>query len=148
MIAPLAALVGLWEVGWWYKRCLDRNDLYRRARAHADEIRKPLLVVGAPDRGPTPSPCGDIVLDIGPSSAPVAVQADVTRRIPLPDDSVVAYVCCVLEYVENLESALQELRRVARDRVYIVRVQPWTLTGTLYPGARRSLAHATGNRRA
>lgn len=139
MIAALAGLMGLWEAAWWYKRCVDRNDVYRRARRHADLVGKPLLVIGAPDRGPTPSPCGDIVLDLGPSRAPVAVQSDVSRRIPLPDDSVVAYVCCVLEYVDDLQSALQELRRVAQDRVYIVRVQPWTLTGLLYPGTRRSL---------
>lgn len=138
-MAPLALLLAAWEAAWWQKRCVDRSDTYRRALACSRQTGKPLLVVGAPDRGATSSPSGDIVLDIGPSRAPVTIQADVCRRIPLPDDSVVAYVSCVLEYVEDLPTALRELRRVARDRIFIVRVQPWTLAAYLYPGARRTI---------
>lgn len=139
MILPLLACLTAWETAWWHKRVVDRKDAYKRALGHARAIGKPLLVVGAPDRGPTPSPSGDIVCDIGPSKAPVALQADITKRIPLPDDSVVAYVCCVLEYVSDLDAAMSELGRVAGDRIYIVRVQPWTLTGLVYPGRRRML---------
>ena len=139
MIGSLLALAAAWEAFWWQARCVDRSDAYRRALACSRRTGKPLLVVGAPDRGATRSPEGDIVLDIGPSCAPVAIRADVCRRIPLPDDSVVAFVSCVLEYVEDLPSAVRELRRVAGDRLFVARVQPWTLASRLYPGARRTI---------
>ena len=143
---PLLPVIATWEAAWWFKRLIDRRDTYARARAHARAVDKPLLVVGAPDRGPTRSPTGDIVLDIGPSSEPVSVIADVCRRIPLPNDSVVAYVSCVLEYVSDLGAAMRELERVAPGRVYVVRVQPWTFTGMLYPGRRRTLDPNLGRR--
>ena len=146
MIGPIAVGLAAWEGAWWYKRLIDRRDTYERARTHAHAVGKPLLVVGAPDRGPTRSPTGDIVLDIGPSSEPVSVVADVCRRIPLPNDSVVAYVSCVLEYVSDLGAAMRELERVAPGRVYVVRVQPWTLTGMFYPGRRRTLDPNLGRR--
>ena len=139
MLPALAACLAAWESAWWLKRVVDRKDTYARALGHARRIGKPLLVVGAPDAGPTRSPTGDIVLDLLPSRAPVSIQADITKRIPLPDDSVVVFVCCVLEYVSDLDAAMKELRRVAKDRIYIVRVQPWTLTALLYPGGRRTL---------
>lgn len=137
----LPAAVGAWETGWWTRRVRDRRDLYRRAKAHARAIGKPLLIVGAPDLGPTKGPVAadDLVLDIAPSAAPNAIRADVTRRIPLPNDSVVVFVSCVLEYVTDLDAAMRELRRVGRNRIYVCRVQPWTLTGWLYPGRKRVL---------
>ena len=140
-MTPLALLLGIaaWEAAWWQKRCVDRSDVYRRAVACSRATNKPLLVVGAPDQGFTRSPSGDIVVDVAPSRAPVAIQADVCRRIPLPNDSVVAYVSCTLECVEDLPAALRELSRVAGNRLFIVRVQPWTLTALLHPDIRRTI---------
>lgn len=48
------------------------------------------------------------------------------------------FVSCVLEYVKDLDGALREIVRMAGnpDNVFIVTVQPWTLTARLYPGAR------------
>ena len=136
MIPVLAALAA-WEAGWWCKRVVDRRDVHARALARSRATGKPLLVVGAPDGGATSSPGGDIVLDIQPSRAPVAIQADIERRIPLPDDSVVVFVCYVLEYVHDIERAWGELQRVSGGDLYVIRVQPWTLTGVYYPGTRR-----------
>ena len=147
-LVPFAA-AAVWEACWWRRRVLRRRELYRRAKQHARAVRKPLLIVGAPDLGPTKGPIepGDLVLDIAKSAAPNAIQADVTR-IPLPDDSVVVFVSCVLEYVPDLEAAMRELRRVAGGRIYVCHVEPWTLTGAFYPGRRRVLPHSiTGNGR-
>jgi hypothetical protein len=49
----------------------------------------------------------------------------------------VVFVSCVLEYVGDLPAALREIQRIAGDleNIYIVTVQPWTLTASLYPGA-------------
>ena len=135
------AALGAWEAAWWRRRVRDRHALYRRAKAHARAARKPLLIVGSPDLGPTKGPLAsdDLVLDIRQSGAPNAIRADVSKRIPLPDDSVVVFVSCVLEYVSDLDAAMRELHRVARDRIYVCRVQPWTMTGLFYPGRRRDL---------
>lgn len=83
--------------------------------------------------------CGDYVIDIRPSACPNSVQLDITKSLPFANDSVVVFVSCVLEYVDNVANALVELRRIAGNHLYIARVQPWTLTSVLYPGAKRTL---------
>ena len=71
---------------------------------------------------------------------PVMKVADITAGpIPgIPSNSAVVFVSCVLEYVGDLPAALREILRIAGelDNIYIVTVQPWTLTASLYPGAR------------
>lgn len=140
-MSPLL-LVPLWECAWWLRRQFRRSNAYRDALAHARRIGRPLVVVGAPDSGPTSGyGCGDVTVDIAASSCPRAVRADITKRIPLPNDSAVVFVSCVLEYVGDVESAKREILRVAgdRSRVHHVNVEPWTLTAYLYPGARRTV---------
>lgn len=142
MNSLLAVIAGLaaWETFWWSERVHDRHALYDRAKTHARALGLPLIVVGAPDQGPTPGPgCGDLCLDIAPTACPCSMQLDITKPIPIPNDSAVIFVSCVLEYVENFEAAWRELQRIAPNRVYVCRVQPWTLTAHLYPGAQRIL---------
>lgn len=139
LLAVMGAL-GAWEMFWWADRVRDRHQLYDRAKAHARALGLPLIVVGAPDQGPTPGPgCGDLTLDILPTACPCSMQVDITRPIPIPSDSSVVFVSCVLEYVQDFQAAWRELQRIAPNRVYVCRVQPWTLTGQLYPGAKRCL---------
>ena len=136
----IPALAALWEAVWWQKRIMDRNDAYSKAFSHSRALGLPLVVIGAADLGPTNGPwVGDINIDIEKSNTPNFIQCDITKRIPLPDNSCVVFVSCVLEYVDDLGSAMKELGRIARDRVYICRVQPWTFTGQLYPNCRRTL---------
>lgn len=95
--------------------------------------------------GATSGPgCGDVTLDIGSSSCPNFIRADISKRLPFTDDSVTVFVSCVLEYVEDYPAALAELRRVAGDHLYVCRVEPWTLTAYLYPGAQRTLELPSG----
>ena len=140
---PLATLCGFltaWEVAWWIRRKEERARLFRTARAHANAIGKPLVVIGAPNSGPTRGPgCGDICVDIAPPSCPNQIQCDITKCIPLRNDSAVCFVSCVLEYVNDYERAWQELQRIAPGRVYNCRVEPWTLTAYLYPRMQRTL---------
>jgi SAM-dependent methyltransferase len=132
------AIVG-WEAFWYARRANRRLAVFAEARAAATALGRPLLVVGAPDRGASGSPVGDIHVDIGPSSAPNFVQADICAPLPFASDSVVVYVSCVLEYVADLPAAIAELNRISGGHVYAVRVEPWTLTAFLYPGARNLL---------
>jgi hypothetical protein len=138
MIVPALVALGVWESYWWLVRKARRLDVYRRALATAQTLRRPLLVVGAPDHGMTGDyACGDMTTDIEcGSSCPNFFQSDITKTIPLPDSSVVVFVSCVLEYVSNPALAIRELYRVSGGQVYAVGVEPWTLAGWLYPGTR------------
>lgn len=133
--------VALWESFWWIRRRSLRTSQYLRALKRAQELNKPLVVVGAPDGGITSGyGCGDITIDIqGSAACPVVYKRDIAQRIPLEDNSAVVFVSCVLEYVENFPAALAELKRVAGKELYVVRVEPWTLTAYLYPGTRRRI---------
>ena len=85
--------------------------------------------------------CGDLFVDInGCPLCKVVHVADITAG-PVPgvaDDSAEVFVSCVLEYVGDAAAAVHELRRMAGspDNLFAVSVQAWTLTATLYPGAR------------
>jgi hypothetical protein len=140
---PVVALLGafaLWEGGWWARRRNQRTTVYAQALARSRALGRPLLVIGAPDGGVTSGyGCGDLTIDLQPSSCPCSLQADITKRLPFADDSAVVYVACVLEYVSDFQAALSELQRVAGQELYVVRVEPWTATAYLYPGARRTL---------
>lgn len=137
-------VVGLWELGWWFRRRRLRGKVYREAAAEAVRLGRPLLVVGPPDTGATAGyGCGDLSVDIQPSACPRHVQADITKKLIFDSNSVVVFVSCVLEYVDNLEAAMAELCRVSGNRIYVVRVEPWTLTSFFYPGTRRRLASGT-----
>ena len=138
----IPVLIGLaaWEMAWWARRVLQRESLYDAAQADARARGVPLLVVGAPDAGATPGPgCGDLSVDLQPSTCPRHLQQDLARGLPLRDQSVVVFVSCVLEYVDDYEACMRELTRVSASRLYIVRVEPWTFAAYLYPGAKRTL---------
>lgn len=129
-----------WEGGWWLRRNLERKRLYDAALATARAKGLPLVVIGAPDRGATEGPgCGDMVIDIGPSKCPNFLQADICKRLPLDDNCCVVFVSCVLEYVDDYAAALTELTRISGGRLFISRVEPWTATAYLYPGAKRTI---------
>lgn len=53
MIVPLIAWTCAWEYGWWFQRKIRRHVVYDRALALARRLNRPLVVIGAPDRGPT-----------------------------------------------------------------------------------------------
>jgi SAM-dependent methyltransferase len=80
-----------------------------------------------------------VTVDVAGSECPRTLTADITRRLPFADDSAVVFVSCVLEYVSDLAPAVTELARVSGGHLYVVRVEPWTLTAYAYPGARRTI---------
>ncbi len=123
-----------------------RREVYDQAARRAAALHRPLVVVGDPDAGAHTRltrayGCGDLCVDInGCPLCPVVQVADIAAR-PVPgvaDDSAVVFMSCVLEYVDDAEAAVRELVRMAGspENLYMVSVQPWTLTAALYPGAR------------
>lgn len=129
-----------WEIGWWLKRRSRRAEVYKLARARADILKRPLVVIGAPDGGVTAGyGCGDVTVDIAPSVCPSALQADITKPLPFKDNTVVVFCSCVLEYVSDAEAALKEILRISGGNAFFVGVEPWTLAAYFYPGAKRTL---------
>jgi hypothetical protein len=111
--------------------------MFQLARARAATLSRPLVVVGAPDGGVTAGyGCGDITVDLAPSSCPGSVRWDITKTWPIADNSVVVFCSCVLEYVSNPDVAVAEMKRVSGGEMFIVGVEPWTLTAFMYPGAK------------
>lgn len=127
-------------------RFRERRAAFQAAAERAVATNRRLVVIGDPDAGMHTRlmrayGCGDVCVDLnGCPACPLTIVADITKG-PIPDvadDSTVVFVSCVLEYVSDLEAALREISRIAgsADNVFIVTVQPWTLTARLYPGAR------------
>jgi len=139
-LLSIAGITALWEGGWWIRRRMLRTSTYAEARKLATKLNKPLIVVGAPDQHLTAGyDCGDVTVDLMKTSCPVAIQADITKPLPFADDSVVVFVSCVLEYVNDINAAYAELERISGGNLFVVRVEPWTLTAYLYPGTKQQI---------
>jgi len=140
-----AALLAAYETTLAVARFRRRERVFAEARARAVQLGRPLVVVGDPDGGAHTRlsrayGCGDVCVDLhGCPLCPVSIEADVTQALEhFADDSAVVYVSCVLEYVSDAAAAEAELLRIAgeRDRLFVVYVDPWSLTSVMYPGAR------------
>jgi len=135
----------LTEIGMAFHRFEVRRRIFDSAARRASEVGRPLVVVGDPDAGmhtrlARAYGCGDLCIDKnGCPMCTVMKAADLTKGPidGIADDSAVVYVSCVLEYVSDPEAALRELRRIAGspDNLFLVFVEPWTITAALYPGA-------------
>jgi hypothetical protein len=134
------------EGGMALRRFEARRRGFEAAAQRAAALGRVLVVVGDPDAGAHTRlarayDCGDLCVDLrGCPRCQVMQAADLTAG-PVPgvaDDSAVVFVSCVLEYVSDPEAALRELQRMAgsRENLFIVFVEPWSLTAALYPGAR------------
>jgi hypothetical protein len=128
------------------RRFRRRERLFAAAFEQARVLERPLVVVGDPDSGLHTRfirayGCGDVCLDIhGCPACPLSITADLTAG-PVPtiaDDSAVVFVGCVLEYTSDAPAALEEVLRIAGspENLFVVTVEPWTVTATLWFGAR------------
>lgn len=115
----------------------ERRQIFTQARNYADQVGKPLLVVGSPKLRFN-HPCGDVTIDISPEMARFcdAEIADV-RDIPYPDSYFGAAFCShVLEHLPTIEDAsiaLDEMERVA-ERVFVVSPHKTSIMAWVNPG--------------
>lgn len=136
----IALGLAAWEGFWWDVRRTKRLNVYNQAQTYAKAIGRPLVVIGAPDAGFTSGyGCGDITVDLAGSQCPNTAQLDITKRLPFADNSVCCITVCTLEYVNQAEPALREIRRISGGHAFFVGVEPWTLAAYFYPGAKRTL---------
>ena len=135
-VAETAATWSRWE---------QRRRLFLAADERARQLGRPLLVVlprkeGWWSRSMRLYEYGPRYGDIfNASDAPVIFADSLAHGLPaILDDSAVVYVACVLEYVTDLRRSMDEILRIAGEleNIYVVTVQPWTLTAALHPAAR------------
>ena len=134
-VAETAATWTRWE---------QRRRLFLAADARARQLGRPLLVVlprkeGWFNRSMRLYEYGARYPDIfSRRNSPVICADSLARGVAVQSDSAVVYVACVLEYVTDLRRSMDEILRIAGEpeNIYIVTVQPWTLTAALHPAAR------------
>ncbi len=143
----LAAVSGVLGGGYaeWKSRRPKRRAYYEKALAHAKALNKPLMVIGDPNGGMTHGDYGygDFCIDLtGCPGAPAGVK---TAKVDLNVDSIpagsnshVVFVCYVLECIENIERAYQEILRVAggKENVFLLALDPKESSAWTYPGCR------------
>ena len=143
--ALLAAIAGSWELYQNIYRHWQRYDGYRWARARADELERPLIVVGDPEAGSTcrwfgaASGYGDVCMDLtGCPGAPKGVERVGGDAFPAlarrPANSAVVFVSFVLEYVEDPAAFYAEVKRVAgcTENLRVLTVNPYTFCALSY----------------
>lgn len=127
------------------ERQLKRISYFYLARDRAKEINKKFIVIGDPHNGIgskqwnrvyKPYGCGDVCVDLtGCPKCPNGVKTDVYQYLKtLETDSCVIFISCVLEYIENIEDVLRELKRVTgtNENMFIVSVQKNCLSAYFY----------------
>lgn len=148
MILPILTAAALFEGTTLVARYSARARLFKAAQARSQETGQPLIVVGAPDAGGmtaifgAPYGCGDLCIDLnGCPNCQTQVKVDLGKdQIPVAGGSAVVFVSCVLEYVDDIEAAWKELRRVAGENLFVAIVGGGTLTSYAFPGAKWILA--------
>ena len=133
------------------QRQSTRKDYYSRASNHSKQSGKPLLVIGDPYNGRGSKiwgvvyGCGNVCLDItGCPKCPKGIKGKLEDVLPtLENNSYVIFVSYVLEYVDNIELIIRELKRVSGGDLYIAHVQPYDfLTLYFYKGTKRKILSA------
>jgi hypothetical protein len=115
----------------------ERHIKYTQSREYADQVGKPLLVVGAPKRNWPSHPGGDVTIDLDPNvdSLYHYEVADV-RDIPYPNQYFGAALCShVLEHLGTKEDAIiamNELYRVA-ECVFICSPRKYNIYAWVHP---------------
>ncbi|MEZ4437085.1 MAG: hypothetical protein R3F65_32210 [bacterium] len=129
-----------------WSRWEQRRRLFAAAMERARATRRRLVVAlpereGATTRAMRLYEMGGHFAEVLHSGRVPIVRPGELERGPVArvaSDSAVVYAACVLEYVGDLPAAMSEILRMAGavDNVFVVTVQPWTLTAALHPRAR------------
>lgn len=141
-----AGAIALWELYLALgPRRVRRRQTYERAMLRARELGRPLVVLGAPAGGAVNGilgpdyGCGDLCVDLeGCPGCPTATTGPAEAVLAeLADDSAVVFVSCTLEYVDDVEQVWGDLQRISGGELFVVTVEPLSLTAWFYPGAQR-----------
>lgn len=123
----------------------DRQKIFKLAETRAKDLGRPLLVYGDPYYGIGSRffnmfmegyGCGDETVDLtGCPQCPNGVKSDMLAHLKTKkSDSQVIFVSCVLEYIDDIEQTIEEMKRVAGslDNIFVVTVKSNSLSAYMY----------------
>ena len=132
-----------YEIFFSLHRQYNRVKYYKLALNRSKQIKKPLIVIGDPANG-TGSKLfgpaygyGDYCVDLSgcPKGNSINIKGDVVEALKkFGSNSSVIFVSHVLEYVENIDECIKELKRVGGENLYIVTIGPYCITSYVYYG--------------
>lgn len=136
MIKGILIVAAAFQAVVYMRAVQERRDVFTQARNYADNVGKPLLVVGTP-KFVFNHPCGDVTIDIDPRTTRWCnTQIADVRDIPYPGKYFgAAFASHVLEHLPTVAEAykaLDELHRVA-DEVFVVVPSKLSLPAWLHP---------------
>jgi hypothetical protein len=127
-----------------------RRDLFNLALQRSQETGKPLLVIGDPRErllnrllGPDHD-CADGCLTMeGCDTCPNTFAGPIFQTLSaLGENTYVVYVSQQLESLDNIESSMEQLSRVAGLDLFVTHAEPYSLTAWLTPSAKRRILEA------
>lgn len=128
--------------GVYRQKC--RYKIYKLAEEKSKLENKPLLVVGDPHNGHGSKffnsfmdtyKCGDITIDLTGAPLCNGIKTDILSYLKeQQSNSLVIFISCVLEYVDDIDLVIDEIYRVAGDssNIFIVTVNKWALASLFY----------------
>lgn len=138
-------LIILNEIYHFIKRQYDRLKIFDLAKKRAEQLNKPLIVIGDPYNGQASRfyskyyktyGCGDETVDLtGAPLCPNGIKKDVYNYLKSKHtNSGVIFISCVLEYLDNIDDTIKELYRVSgtKDNLFVVCVNEKSLAAYLY----------------
>lgn len=133
------------EIHQGIQRQKDRQIIFKLAQTQSLKIGKPLLVYGDPFNGigskffnlfMSGYECGDETVDLtGCPNCPNGKMSDILVHLKSKEsNSQVIFISCVLEYVDNIDEVISELKRVSGglDNIFVVTVGNMSLAAYLY----------------
>ena len=126
-------------------RQIDRKVIFKKAEDHAYKIKRPLLVYGDPYNGIGSKffnkfmegyGCGDETVDLtGCPKCKNGVKSDMLKHLKTKEsNSQVIFVSCVLEYLDDIEEVIEEMKRVSGgiENIFVVTVNEFSLDVYFY----------------
>lgn len=137
----LLGAIGVHEFGALWERSERRRELITLAETRARALNRPLVVVRPEKSGPLARVIETWETGIVEPITFELARAEEFTRPPIrryQDDSAVVFVACVLEFLEDVRPAMDEILRIAGsvENIYVVTLQPWTFWAQLHPRAR------------
>jgi len=121
-----------------------RYTIYLNAVKRSKKLNKPLIVIGNPNNGLGSKlfgqtyGYGDICIDLigclnKDKDNHISIKGDATKSLKqFTSNSSVIFVSCVLEYIDDIESCIKELKRVANNNIFVVIVSKYCLSAYIY----------------
>jgi hypothetical protein len=146
ILAGALAILVVYELLLSIRRKFIRRRVYKRALDRATETGKRLIVIGSPNGGffntltGADYGFGDVVIDIcgcpEAEKAGVRVMAEkVETALPKLDlEKYVIFQSCVFEYIDDIDSVLQQLQFLDKNDVFVVNVEWYSLVAYIYLG--------------